>query len=217
MCIAPNAGLDDSWSGLAFVGESLACRRGTRLLFENLSFSVRSGEALVVTGANGVGKSSLLRLAAGLLTATSGRARLEGDAADTRMSERTHYLGHDDALKASLTVRENLGFWRAVLGSQGLPVEDALDEVGLGGLGRLPAMVLSAGQKRRLAIARLLVSRRPLWVLDEPTTALDAQAQARFAALGRTHLQAGGLILAATHTPLDFGPGARELRLGAPR
>lgn len=217
MCIAPSAGLDSPWSGLSFVGEALACRRGTRLLFENLSFTVRAGEALVVTGANGVGKSSLLRMAAGLLVATSGRARLVGDADDTHPGERAHYLGHDDAIKGTLSVRENLGFWRAVLGADGVPVEDALDDVGLGGLGRLPAAVLSAGQKRRLAIARLLVARRPLWVLDEPTTALDVQAQARFAALGRSHLAAGGMILAATHAPLDFGAGARELRLGGNR
>lgn len=217
MCNAPNAGPGLSWSGLTLRGEALACRRGTRLLFDHLTFALPAGEALIVTGPNGVGKSSLLRVVAGLLTATSGRAWLEGDQSDLREAERRHYLGHDDALKPALSVRENLRFWRGVLGGEGLDVEDALDEVGLGGLGRLPAAVLSAGQKRRLAIARLLVAHRPLWILDEPTTALDASAQARFAALGRAHLAAGGLILAATHAPLDFGPAARDLRLGGAR
>ncbi len=149
------------------------------------------------------------------MTATSGRVQLTGIGEDARPAEQIHYLGHEDGVKGALTVTENLRFWRKVLGMPGLDVADALEAVGLGGLGRLPAQVLSAGQKRRLATARLLVSHRPVWLLDEPTTALDASAQAQFAALGRAHLAQGGLILAATHAPLDFGPGARDLRLGA--
>lgn len=167
-----------------------------------------------MTGANGAGKSSLLRIVGGLIAATSGRVRLDGLDGEARFAEQIHYLGHEDAVKGALSVRENLAFWRTMLGPTGLAVPDALEEVGLGGLGRLPAAVLSAGQKRRLAIARLLVSRRPVWLLDEPTTALDSSAQGRFAELGRAHLQDGGLILAATHSPLDFGNGARALRLG---
>lgn len=204
------------WSSALLTVEALACQRGVRLLFENLGFSLRSGQALLVVGPNGAGKSSLLRIVAGLLTPGSGRVVLGGLAGEGAQAEHIHYLGHDDAVKGTLSVAANLGFWRAVLGPTGLGVEEALEEVGLGGLGRLPAAVLSAGQKRRLAIARLLVTRRPLWVLDEPTTALDTTAQARFAALGRAHLQAGGLIIAATHAPIDFGPACRELRIGRP-
>ncbi|TCT05257.1 heme ABC exporter ATP-binding protein CcmA [Aquabacter spiritensis] len=216
MCNASIANRDSRGDRLRLNGEALACRRGTRLLFADLSFTVAAGEALVVTGPNGAGKSSLLRIVAGLMPATSGRVRLSGVPAEARISEQVHYLGHEDAVKGALRVGENLAFWRAVLGRTGAEVGDALEAVGLGGLGRLPASALSAGQRRRLAIARLLVADRPVWVLDEPTTALDAAAQARFAALGRDHLAGGGLILAATHAPLDFGPEVRGLRLGAP-
>ncbi len=204
------------WSDAVLHAEDLALQRGLRLLFSGLSFAVRSGEALIVVGPNGAGKSSLLRVMAGLLGANSGRVRLEGLPGETAQSEHVHYLGHQDAVKGALSVADNLSFWRDVLGSPGLPVDEALEKVGLGGLGRLPAAVLSAGQKRRLAIARLLVARRPAWILDEPTTALDVAAQARFAALGRAHLAAGGLILAATHAPLDLGDTARELPIGRP-
>ncbi|WP_296584772.1 heme ABC exporter ATP-binding protein CcmA [Xanthobacter sp.] len=195
----------------ALVGDDLSCRRGFKLLFEGLTVSAAAGRALVVVGPNGAGKSSLLRILAGLLAPTSGTVRLDGGGES--VGEHLHYLGHEDAVKGALTVAANLAFWRTVLGGGGLQVEEALEEVGLGGLGRLRAQVLSAGQKRRLAIARLLVAKRPVWVLDEPTTALDVKAQARFAAFGRAHLAAGGLLIAATHAPLDLGP-TDELRLG---
>lgn len=196
----------------ALRGEKLSCRRGFKQLFQDLDVTAKTGRALVVTGPNGAGKSSLLRILAGLLSPTAGTVRVDGAATEDSVREYLHYLGHDDALKGALTVSANLGFWRQVLGPTGLSVEDALDEVGLGGLGRLRASVLSAGQKRRLAIARLLVSRRPIWVLDEPTTALDVKAQAQFAAFGRAHLYAGGILVAATHAPLDLGE-VDELRL----
>lgn len=195
----------------ALVGDNLSCRRGFKLLFEGLAVSAAAGRALVVVGPNGAGKSSLLRILAGLLAPTAGTVRLDGGGES--VGEHLHYLGHEDAVKGALTVAANLAFWRTVLGGGGLGVEEALEEVGLGGLGRLRAQVLSAGQKRRLAIARLLVARRPVWVLDEPTTALDVKAQARFAAFGRAHLAAGGLLIAATHAPLDLGE-TDELRLG---
>lgn len=195
----------------ALVGDNLSCRRGFRLLFEGLAVSAQAGRALVVVGPNGAGKSSLLRILAGLLAPTAGTVRLDGGGES--VAEHLHYLGHDDAVKGALTVAANLAFWRTVLGGGGLEVDEALEEVGLGGLGQLRAQVLSAGQKRRLAIARLLVAKRPVWVLDEPTTALDVKAQARFAAFGRAHLAAGGLLIAATHAPLDLGE-TDELRLG---
>jgi heme exporter protein A len=195
----------------ALVGDNLSCRRGFKLLFEGLAVSAAAGRALVVVGPNGAGKSSLLRILAGLLAPTAGTVRLDGGGES--LGDHLHYLGHEDAVKGALTVAANLAFWRTVLGGGGLEVEEALEEVGLGGLGRLRAQVLSAGQKRRLAIARLLVAKRPVWVLDEPTTALDVKAQARFAAFGRAHLAAGGLLIAATHAPLDLGE-TDELRLG---
>lgn len=200
---------------MRLVVERLGCRRGARHLFEHLDFTVESGSALVVTGPNGTGKSSLLRLLAGLARVETGRIRLEGAPEPDAFAEAAHYLGHLDAHKAALSARENLDFWRAMLGRPGLSVSAALEEVGLGGLGSLPVAVLSAGQKRRLALARLLVARRPLWLLDEPTTALDAAAQARFAQIARAHVTEGGMLVAATHTPLDF-PAAR-LDLGAYR
>lgn len=198
---------------MRLIAEGLSCTRGSRLLFQGLGFSLEAGEALIVTGPNGTGKSSLLRILAGLATRQAGTIRLEGGAADIPLAEQTHYLGHLDAHKAALSVVENLAFWREVLGSPALSVEAALEEVGLAALARLPVAVLSAGQKRRLALARLLVARRPLWLLDEPTTALDANAQARVSTLARSHLGSGGLIVAATHAPLDFG-AIRQLRLG---
>ncbi|MFT0859292.1 heme ABC exporter ATP-binding protein CcmA [Ancylobacter sp. G4_0304] len=199
---------------MRLVAEGLACRRGARLLFEGLDLSVPAGHALVVTGPNGTGKSSLLRILAGLAAPEAGRIRLEGADEPEQVGGQAHYLGHLDAHKLALSAQENLAFWRDMLGRPALPVDEAMEEVGLGGLGALPAAVLSAGQKRRLALARLLVAKRPLWLLDEPTTALDREAQARFAALARAHLEQGGLMVAATHAPLDLGPSL-ELDLGA--
>jgi heme exporter protein A len=191
----------------------LACRRGTRELFSGLGFSLSGGEALMVTGRNGSGKSSLLRLIAGLLRPQAGRIDLDGGDPELSVGEQAHYLGHLDALKPSLTVAENLRFWTAWLGTPDNPSERALARLGLETLADLPAAYLSAGQKRRLSLARLLTVYRPLWLLDEPTAALDTDGQGRLADLMRTHLARGGLILAAAHGPIGL-TDAQELKLG---
>ena len=132
--------------------------------------------------------------------------------AEATIGEQAHYLGHQDALKPSLTVAENLDFWARYLDG-GATITAALDAVGLGSIASLPAAYLSAGQRRRLSIARLVAVERPLWLLDEPTSALDAAAQTMLAGLMRNHLAGGGMILAATHGPIGLD-GAKELRLG---
>lgn len=191
--------------------QALCCRRGGRLIFEGLGFSVAAGEALLVTGRNGAGKSSLLRMIAGLLRIAGGTLSLAGGDPERSIGEQAHYLGHSDAHKPSLTVEENLAFWIAWLGGTGDP-RDALAALGIEQLAALPAAYLSAGQKRRLSIARLVAVKRPLWLLDEPTSALDAASQAMLLDLMRAHLSGGGMIIAATHLPLGLD-GARELRL----
>ncbi len=197
---------------MRLLGHGLRCVRGSREVFSGLGFAVDAGEALTVTGANGAGKTSLLRLIAGLLTPSDGSIDLEGGDSELTLAEQAHYLGHRDALKPSLGVGENLGFWRDFLGGEMCDANTSLAAVGLDHAAHLPAAYLSAGQRRRLSIARLLTVRRPIWLLDEPTSALDAAGQAMFAVLMREHLARGGLIVAATHAPL--GIAARELRMG---
>src|SRR3954471_24007575 len=194
-------------------GRGIRCVRGGREVFSGLDFSVAMGEALAVTGPNGSGKTSLLRQIAGLLAIAGGSIDLEGGGAELTLPEQAHYLGHRDALKPALSVMENLAFWRDFLGGEVSDAADSLAAVGLDHTAQLPAVVLSAGQRRRLSIARLLTVRRRIWLLDEPTSALDTAGQAMFAALMQDHLARGGLIIAATHAPL--GVAARELRIGA--
>jgi heme exporter protein A len=196
-------------------GSDLACFRGGRQVFSGVSFVIHAGEALVVLGPNGVGKSTLLRLVAGLAPRTGGALSLEGGNAELSIAEQAHYLGHLDALKPSLTVNENLAFWSRFLGG-GDGTQAALAAVGLAGISQLPAAYLSAGQRRRLSIARLIAIKRPLWLLDEPTAALDTAAQAQLAALMAEHLAGGGLILAAAHGPIGLA-APKELRLGGPQ
>jgi heme exporter protein A len=206
---------------MRLMGHDLGCIRGGREVFIGVNFAVAGGEALAVTGRNGAGKTTLLRLIAGLLEVAQGRLELTGGEADSTLAEQAHYLGHRDALKPALSVRENLEFWYAFLGDRDAPTAStisatasALETVGLGALSGLPAAYLSAGQRRRLAIARLVAAPRPIWLLDEPTAALDAASQQRLAELMRSHLAGGGMIVAATHGPLGL-EGAGELRLGA--
>jgi heme exporter protein A len=198
---------------LRLIAENLACERGGRLVFEGLSFSAQAGDLVAVAGRNGAGKSSLLRVVAGLVPKSAGKLSLEGGDAEKGIGEQMHYCGHSDALKPSLSVRENLGFWRGYYGGTGLDIEDALDLFAIEHLADLPAAYLSAGQKRRLSLCRLFVSRRPVWLLDEPTSALDVDTQARLAALMGEHLAGGGLILAATHGDLGLSP-SRTLAIG---
>ncbi len=190
----------------------LACRRGGRDVFAGVSFSIARGESLTIRGRNGAGKSSLLRMVAGLVRVAGGQLSLEGGDPELTLGEQAHYLGHLDALKPSLSVEENLRFWSAFLGATAADLNEPLRAVGLDTLSDLPAAYLSAGQRRRLSIARLLAVERPLWLLDEPTSTLDAAAQVRLGEIMRAHLAGGGIILAATHGPLQLN-GARELNL----
>jgi len=211
--------------------ENLAARRGEDLIFVNISFHLEPGEALVLTGRNGSGKSTLLRVVAGLLTAEKGKTIFVDDkgSAERSVAEVSHYFGHRNAMKNELSVAENLTFWRAFLGDSGsgggsgiggsggagsssLPVDEAAEAVGLAGITHLPFGYLSAGQQRRLAFAKLLVAHRPVWILDEPTAALDASADILFAELISAHQKAGGIVMAATHQPLGLG-NARELAM----
>ncbi len=193
-------------------GRGVKVVRGGRDVLSGLDFEISSGEALAVTGPNGSGKTSLLRIVAGLLALAGGSIDLDGGEAELNLAEQAHYLGHRDALKPALGVLENLAFWRRFLGGDTFDPWECLHKVGLDHAAHLPAAYLSAGQRRRLSIARLLAVRRPIWLLDEPTSALDTAGQTLFADLTREHLTRGGLVLAATHAPL--GIEARELRIG---
>ncbi|MBR0711433.1 heme ABC exporter ATP-binding protein CcmA [Bradyrhizobium liaoningense] len=193
-------------------GRGVACVRGGREVFSGLDFAAVSGEAVAVTGRNGSGKTSLLRLIAGLLIPAGGTIVLDGGDIEMTLPEQCHYLGHRDALKPALSVVENLAFWADFLGGQRFDAVESLATVGLDHATHLPAAFLSAGQRRRLSLARLLTIRRRIWLLDEPTTALDVAGQDMFGGLMREHLSRGGMIIAATHAPL--GIDSRELRIG---
>lgn len=190
----------------------LCCARGGREVFRGLSFAVRGGEALAITGPNGVGKSSLLRLLAGLVPIAAGRVAFEGRDPELTLAEQAHYLGHQDALKTALSVAENLAVWARYLDGDPQLVAKALCRIGIGGLADVPAAYLSAGQRRRLALGRLVVAPRPVWLLDEPNAALDTAGQTMLAVLMGEHLDGGGLILASTHGPLGLSR-IGELRL----
>ncbi|RYJ00587.1 MAG: heme ABC exporter ATP-binding protein CcmA [Acetobacteraceae bacterium] len=192
--------------------DNLACLRGERAIFAGLSFRLEAGGALLLVGANGAGKSTLLRLLAGLLAPAEGRLLWNGEdvlADRAGHAARLRYLSHQDALKPALTARENLGFFAQLWGGE---ADAALETLGLAPLADLPARVLSSGQKRRLALARLALAPAALWLLDEPTVGLDAASVARLGGLLARHRASGGMVLAATHLPLPL-PDARELRL----
>jgi heme exporter protein A len=189
----------------------LAARRGQARLFAGLAFGIDAGEAMIVTGANGTGKTTLLRIIAGLTAASAGEIRWEGVAVapfDPTLRRATTYNGHEAALKEGLTAAENLASLLDLGGERATvdEIDAALDAVALSAQRKLPARVLSQGQRRRIGLARLRLSRRPLWVLDEPTTALDASGTAMLGEVLRAHLDAGGLAVAATHSAIDVSP-----------
>jgi heme exporter protein A len=199
----------------SLTAEKLACARGERQLFSGLSFRVRGGQALAVEGANGAGKTSLLRLIAGFLAPAAGRILVKtGDSESDDAEERGRqvgWLGHLDGLKPQMTVGEQLSFYARLyaVGDADLPA--VLVQVGLARQAEFPCRYLSAGQRRRLALARLVVSRRPLWLLDEPFAALDTAGQMLVAQLMARHCGDGGIIIAATHDPLGLGNESLKL------
>lgn len=199
---------------------NLSLERGNRRVLEALSFTVSVGEALVLTGPNGAGKTTLIRAIAGFLPVASGSITLEGGAGDHDIGEQSHFVGHRDGIKGAMTVEENARFFADYLGpprqAAQQSVHAALERLGLAGLSDVPAAWLSAGQRRRLGLSRLLLAKRPLWLLDEPTVSLDAAAVETLAGMISQHLAAGGIAIAATHVPLGL-TNARELRLGAGR
>jgi heme exporter protein A len=198
----------------ALTVEKLACVRGERRLFDGLSFSLGAGQALAVEGANGAGKTSLLRMVAGFLAPASGSIRLTGGGKDIADAEERGkaigWLGHQDALKGPLSVSEQLRFF-ARLYRGAVAHDDVLAEVGLTRQRELPCRYLSAGQRRRLALARLVVSARPLWLLDEPFAALDTAGKSLLARLMTLHCAGGGMVLAATHEPLSLSDRSIKL------
>jgi len=191
--------------------ENLACSRGGRRIFSGLSFTLTEGETLLVTGRNGAGKSTLLALLAERLAPDAGTMRVDG-VGERQLSECLHLVGHRDALKGALTAAENLAFARDLLGAPALDPQAALAALGLEHAAGLPVAYLSAGQRRRVALARLLVADRPLWLLDEPTAALDAGSQKTLVGLMNRHLAEGGQIIVATHQALPL-QNAKELRI----
>ncbi|HEV3241899.1 MAG TPA: heme ABC exporter ATP-binding protein CcmA [Methyloceanibacter sp.] len=184
----------------SLAAHDISCQRGGRLLFRGLSFALAPGESLLVTGPNGAGKTSLLRMIAGLLPLHAGR--IEGGEESVPLPELCHYVGHLNGIKSALTLRENANFWVSFLGGDGSDLDDAFQSFGLTELEDLPAGLLSAGQKRKLALTRLFATKRPIWLLDEPSVSLDAASvKVLDKAIGR-HLAEGGIAVVTSHTPL---------------
>lgn len=203
---------------LKLTADKLVLTRGARTIIDGLSFEVQAGEALLLTGPNGAGKTTLLRALAGFLRPAGGMIGLEGGDPEREISEQCHCVGHLNGVKSSLTVSENLTFWAEYLnptepGGSAARVQAALERLRLCELTDIPAGYLSAGQRRRLGLARLLLADRPVWLLDEPTVSLDTASSELLAAVVNDHLGRAGLVVAATHQPLAL-TRARELRLG---
>jgi len=201
---------------VSLAAHDIACERGGRTLFEGLRFALQPGEALLVSGPNGAGKTSLLRQLAGLLPLAAGRLDAPGADVDMPIAELCHYVGHLNAAKTAFTVRENLAFWADFLGGRGGDLAGALTAFGLEPLADLPAGLLSAGQKKKLALSRLYTTPRPIWLLDEPSVSLDTTSVKQLDAAIRDHLKAGGIAVVSTHVPLKT-KFAHELTLGLER
>lgn len=182
----------------------LSQRRGTTALFSNLDLTLASGHAMVLTGPNGSGKTTLLRTIAGFLKPIAGTVAITGLADDEDLPQNCHFVGHYNGLKASMTAGDNLEFWSRVLagGNPSLSVHDALVRLNIDHLTDIPAGYLSAGQQRRLALARLLIAPRPVWLLDEPTAALDDAGTRLVIDLVDQHTAAGGMAIVSTHLPM---------------
>ena len=204
------------WRSWKLIVRDLAVERGDRRVLDHVSFTVGCGEAVVLRGPNGTGKTTLIRAIAGLLPAAAGEIDLEGRPADAPVGTHCHYSAHRNALKGDLSVRENLLFWKEISGGRASSFDGISERVDLLDLVDIPVRYLSAGQQRRVALARLLVNPRPLWLLDEPTVSLDQSHTELFAGLANEHLVDGGMIVAATHVPLGF-MRERVLRLAAER
>ena len=189
---------------MKLTGDKLACQRGGRLVFEEVSFSVAAGELLILKGRNGAGKTSLLRVIAGLNGNVDGQLTLQGGHGDLTIAQQCHFIAHQDAVKPALSVSENLAFWSGFSGGGDVPA--ALAAFDLTDLAPFSATLLSAGQKRRLALSRLVSVARPLWLLDEPTVGLDAASVKNVNQIMSAHLHAGGLIIATTHIDIGIKP-----------
>lgn len=201
--------------GSKFHGEGLVCVRGDRMVFQGLDFNLEPGGALILIGPNGAGKSSLLRMQAGLLKPYDGRLMWDGEDALDDIDEhgaKLHYVGHHDAVKPVLTANENILFWAQLRGADAGGVESALNTFDIEHLYDVPGRFLSAGQKRRVNLARIIAAPAPLWLLDEPTTALDKATIKRLEQAIQAHRDAGGMVILSTHTDVNM-PGAKVLDL----
>ncbi len=198
---------------LKLAATGLGVDRGGRAVLRDLSLEVHGGEAILLTGPNGSGKTTLIRTIAGFITPVAGAVTLEGGYEDAAVAEHCHYVGHANAIKASLTVMENALFWTRFMGGETERIAPALERLNLAALSDIPSGYLSAGQKRRLGLARLLLAERPIWLLDEPSVSLDAASTAILAEIVDEHVSRGGIAIAATHLPLGLAR-TREHKLG---